>query len=135
MFEAGDGFVVGGAFVEGLAEEGVDGAVLGDGFVGFGVGAALVFADFEEEFDFGVFGEERAELVTNAQVNMSLRDQKALDAGGDWMENSSWFTLSICTDAVHCMDWIEQHTGERPVLLREVFGEDARYYDVGSGVG
>ena len=79
LFQLCDGFVVGRPLVEGLLEVGVDGGVLGDGFVGFGIGSFLVFADFEEELDFGVFGEERAELAGCHLV--ILRNDGGLAAG------------------------------------------------------
>lgn len=78
---------------------------------------------------------ERDAIITNASLSLQLTDQAAVEAGAVWEQKTSWFNFQICSDAVHCMDWIEEHTGERPVLMQELDRENTVWYDLGFGLG
>ena len=68
------------------------------------------------------------DMCSNADAMLSLYDRSAERTDEDYRRNASdWLDFVIGVDAEHCMDWIEQHCGERPVLRAELFPEEAPY--------
>ena len=78
FLQLGNRFLIGRLFVEALLEVVVDGGDFFDRLVGFGIRPFLVFADFEEQFHFGVFRQERAQL--RRRLLVVFRDDGGLAA-------------------------------------------------------
>lgn len=56
---------------------------------------------------------------TNVSIYFQLRDPQTFTDRGGAPETMQWMDLAVSSDAEHCLDWIEQHTGQRPRPLEE----------------
>ena len=73
---------------------------------------------------------ERGWSYTDAQVYLCLvEDRDAFQREGGLVNQQQWMNVQIATDSVHCLDWIEKHTGIRPSAA------DSFYADEGYGLG
>ena len=58
---------------------------------------------------------ERNWSYTDTQIYLCLvADKEAFQRSGGMGYQQQWVNVQIATDSVHCLDWIEEHTGIRP---------------------
>lgn len=58
---------------------------------------------------------DRGWRYTNACLDLCLvKDRDAFIRSGGNAYEQEWVNVQIATDSVHCLDWIEAHTGTRP---------------------
>ena len=71
---------------------------------------------------------DRGWSYTNTQRYLCLvGDREAYQRSGGNVYEQQWINVQIATDSVHCLDWIETHTGVRPTdtecsYANEVYG-------------
>ena len=58
---------------------------------------------------------ERSWAYTSAELYVCLvRDREVYQRAGGLVSEQQWINIQVATDSVHCLDWIEAHTGFRP---------------------
>ena len=68
---------------------------------------------------------ERGWSYTNAQLYLCITgDLEAYQQSGGDVRQQQWLNVQIATDSVHCLDWIEEHTGVRPAALNGASAEE-----------
>ncbi len=73
---------------------------------------------------------DRGWSYTNAQLYLCLTpDREAYMRSGGNIYQQQWIDVQIASDSLHCLDWIESHTGIRPVATEYTYA--SQVYGVG----